>query len=261
MAVICPANQGCGGLRGMRIEDIRSSLAKCARRPDLEENGITFERCQSRVSDGRVRQRRHSPSACRRPIGYPAWRRAGAGRLSHSGILLPRRTIRRQHAVNRLGGDGHVAGSGYDGPRRRSAVFRGSPGGGACALRRATRPAPAISSTCARVETGGNVSIIAMEMTQTHQTLNTYYDSFGGGWGWGRRFGGWGDSVGESTTVPDTYRVGSLVVDLFDSSTKNLIWRGSMSDALSDKLNKNIKILIPSSGTKHDDHGCRTLPK
>jgi hypothetical protein len=94
-----------------------------------------------------------------------------------------------------------------------------------------------------RVESGGNVSIIAMEMTQTHQTLNTYYDSFGGGWAWGRRFGGSGDSFGESTTIPDTYRVGSLVVDLFDSSTKNLIWRGSQSDALSDKSNKNIKNL------------------
>jgi hypothetical protein len=94
----------------------------------------------------------------------------------------------------------------------------------------------------AQVESGGNVSIIALEMTQTHQTLNTYYDSFGGGWE-GRRFGGWGDSFGEATTVPDTYRVGSLVVDLFDSSTKNLIWRGSVSDALSDKSNKNIKNL------------------
>jgi hypothetical protein len=93
------------------------------------------------------------------------------------------------------------------------------------------------------VESGGNVSIIAMEMTQTHQTLNTYYDSFGGGWGWGRRLGGWGDSFGESTTVPDTYQVGSLVVDLFDSSTKNLIWRGSLSEALSDKSKKNIKNL------------------
>jgi hypothetical protein len=24
---------------------------------------------------------------------------------------------------------------------------------------------------------------MAMEMTQSHQTLNTYYDNFGGGWG------------------------------------------------------------------------------
>ena len=34
----------------------------------------------------------------------------------------------------------------------------------------------------AQVESGGNVSIMAMEITQSHQTLNTYYDGFGGGW-------------------------------------------------------------------------------
>jgi pimeloyl-ACP methyl ester carboxylesterase len=94
-----------------------------------------------------------------------------------------------------------------------------------------------------QAESGGNVSIMAMEMTQSHQTLNTYYDSFGGGWGWGRRFGGGGNGFGESTTTQDTYRVGTLVVDLFDSNTKNLIWRGSLSDVLSDKSEKNIKNL------------------
>jgi hypothetical protein len=94
-----------------------------------------------------------------------------------------------------------------------------------------------------QIESGGNVSIVAMEMNRSHQTLNTYYDSFGGGWGWGRRFEGFGEDFGESTTTPETYRVGTLVVDLFDSSTKNLIWRGSLSDVLSDKSNKNIKNL------------------
>src|SRR5580698_5036012 len=48
-----------------------------------------------------------------------------------------------------------------------------------------------------QVASGGNVSIMAMEMNQSHQTLNTYYDSFGGGWGWR---GGFGDSFGDSTT-------------------------------------------------------------
>jgi hypothetical protein len=87
-----------------------------------------------------------------------------------------------------------------------------------------------------QVESGGNVSIMAMEITQSRQTLNTYYDDFGGGWRWG---GGFGDS----TTTVNTYKVGTLVVDLFDSNTKKLIWRGSSSDALSSKSNKNIKNL------------------
>ena len=103
-----------------------------------------------------------------------------------------------------------------------------------------------------QVESGGNVSIVAMEMNQTHQTLNTYYDSFGGGWGWGRRFGGFGDDFGESTTTPETYRVGTLVVDLFDTSTKKLIWRGSLRDVLSDKSNKNIKNLDKGVGKLFD---------
>src|SRR6266851_3890696 len=30
------------------------------------------------------------------------------------------------------------------------------------------------------VATGGDLAIVAMEMTQNHQTLNTYYDGFGG---------------------------------------------------------------------------------
>src|SRR5580700_11906642 len=52
-----------------------------------------------------------------------------------------------------------------------------------------------------QVESGGNVSIMAMEMTKDHQTLNTYYDSFGSGWGWRGRFGGgFGDAFGDSTT-------------------------------------------------------------
>ncbi len=34
-----------------------------------------------------------------------------------------------------------------------------------------------------RVDSGGDVSIVAMEITQNQQTLNTFYDGFGGGWG------------------------------------------------------------------------------
>ena len=88
------------------------------------------------------------------------------------------------------------------------------------------------------VDSGGSVSIMAMEITSTHRTLNTYYDNFDGGWQWGGGIG-----FGDATTTEDTYRVGTLVVDLFDSNTKSLIWRGSTSDILSDKSAKNIRNL------------------
>lgn len=91
-----------------------------------------------------------------------------------------------------------------------------------------------------QMDSGGDVCVIALEMTQNQQTLNTFYDGFGGGWGW-RRFGGGG--FGEATTTTDTYKVGTLVVDLFDMKTKQLLWRGSSSDTLSNNSNKNIKNL------------------
>jgi Domain of unknown function (DUF4136) len=91
-----------------------------------------------------------------------------------------------------------------------------------------------------QVDSGGDVSIVAMEITQNQQTLNTFYDGLGGGWGW-RRFGGGG--FGQATTTTETYKVGTVVVDLFDSKTKQLIWRGSESDTLSNKSEKNIKNL------------------
>jgi hypothetical protein len=92
----------------------------------------------------------------------------------------------------------------------------------------------------AEVASGGDVAVVAMEIARNHQTLNTYYDNIGGGWGW-RRGGGMG--FGDATTTEETYKIGTLVVDLFDASTKKLIWRGSSSDTLSDKSDKNIKNL------------------
>jgi hypothetical protein len=91
-----------------------------------------------------------------------------------------------------------------------------------------------------QVHSAADVAIVAMEITRDQQTLDTLYDGFGGGWGW-RRFGGGG--FGEATTTTDTYKVGTVVVDLFDTKTKQLIWRGAASDTLSDNSDKNIKNL------------------
>jgi hypothetical protein len=91
-----------------------------------------------------------------------------------------------------------------------------------------------------QVESGGDVSIVAIQMTTNQETLNTFYNGFGGGWGW-RRFGGGG--IGEATTTAEIYKVGTLVIDLFDGKTKKLLWRGSSSDTLSNNSDKNIKNL------------------
>ena len=91
-----------------------------------------------------------------------------------------------------------------------------------------------------------DIAIVAIEMKRNHDTVNTFYDGFGGGWGgWGwRGFGA--DGFGESTTTTETYQTGTLLVDLFDAKNKNLVWRGSSTDTLSNKSDKNIKKLNSS---------------
>ena len=91
-----------------------------------------------------------------------------------------------------------------------------------------------------QVDSGGDVAVVAIKTLQTQRTLQTFYDGFGGGWGW-RRFGGGG--FGDSTTTEQDYKVGTLVVDLYDAKTKQLIWRASVEDTLSDKADKNEKNL------------------
>lgn len=89
-----------------------------------------------------------------------------------------------------------------------------------------------------RMDTGGDVAIVAIKTTQTQKALNTFYDGFGGGWRW-RGFGGFG----ESTTTENDYKEGTLIIDLYDAKTKQLIWRGSAEDMISDRAEKNEKNL------------------
>ena len=91
-----------------------------------------------------------------------------------------------------------------------------------------------------KVESGGDVAIVAIKTTQTERSLQTFYDGMGGGWGW-RRFGGGG--FGEATTTEQDYKEGTLVVDMYDAKSKQLIWRGSAEDTLSSKADKNEKNL------------------
>src|SRR3954451_10212165 len=41
-----------------------------------------------------------------------------------------------------------------------------------------------------QVPSGGNICVVAIEATQNQQTLNTFYNGFGGGWRWRGGLGG-----------------------------------------------------------------------
>ena len=88
-----------------------------------------------------------------------------------------------------------------------------------------------------QVPSGGDVSIVAVSTTREKPTLRTFYDGFDG-WMWG--------GFADATTYVENYEVGTLVIDMFDTRTKKLIWRGSASNVLSSKPDKNIKELDKS---------------
>ena len=72
------------------------------------------------------------------------------------------------------------------------------------------------------------------------------YTSFDSGWGYGPGWygGGWyggGGGMGTSTTTVSTFTEGTLVVDMFDVSSKKLLWRGIATATVSDKPEKNAK--------------------
>src|SRR5262249_47029926 len=83
----------------------------------------------------------------------------------------------------------------------------------------------------------GAASVAAFGSTQVKQTLQTFYDGLGGGWFWR----GFRDGI--ATTTVEYTPVGTLVVDIFDSQTKKLVWRGKASDTVSEKPEKNEKKL------------------
>lgn len=85
-----------------------------------------------------------------------------------------------------------------------------------------------------RVDNGADVAITAVGSAHDQREYQTFYDGLGG-WRWG--------GFGETTTQAVNYPVGSLVVDLYDASNHQLIWRGVSSDTLTTNPQKNEKKL------------------
>jgi len=78
--------------------------------------------------------------------------------------------------------------------------------------------------------------VIYSATTTTETQINTFES--GGAWGGYRGMGG-----GISTTTVQKIPIGELIVDMADVKNKDFIWRGTASDTLSDKPEKNQKKL------------------
>jgi len=60
---------------------------------------------------------------------------------------------------------------------------------------------------------------------RSFNTVNT-------GWGGGYRGAGWGMGMGTSTTTEQVWNEGSLILGIFDTGTKNLVWTGTATTDL-----------------------------
>jgi hypothetical protein len=101
------------------------------------------------------------------------------------------------------------------------------------------------------VPSNGSVTIFATDNLHNQQETQTMYDSLGGGWGLGWGWGGWGwgglpmpgGFMEDSTTTTTDQPVGNLVIDVFDGTSKKLVWRGLATEDLSNNATRNTKML------------------
>jgi hypothetical protein len=94
--------------------------------------------------------------------------------------------------------------------------------------------------TKAADEASADAEVILHGSTKQQQSLDTFYTGMGGGWG----YGGWGGmGMGTATTTSYTYTEGTLLIDIFDAKSKELIFRATATDTLSNKTEKNQKTL------------------
>ena len=95
-----------------------------------------------------------------------------------------------------------------------------------------------------KVDNNADVQVVLHGATQTKRNASTFYSGMGGYGGYG--YGGFG-GMGTASTVVNEYKVGMLVVDIFDSKSKGLIFRGTAEDEISDNSERNQKRIEKAS--------------
>ena len=101
------------------------------------------------------------------------------------------------------------------------------------------------------VASGGQITIMATDNIHDEHEAETYYTGMGGGWGGGWGWGGWGwgdggfgpGGMGEESTSVTSVRKAHLVIDLFESNSKKLLWRGVSRAELTNNPEENRKRL------------------
>ncbi len=81
------------------------------------------------------------------------------------------------------------------------------------------------------VESGGDIAVSLFVVVDKKTSVTAYTNhmnaggwGYGAGWGWYGGYGGVGMGTSTTTYNENDYLEGTLVIDVFDTKTKNLIW-------------------------------------
>ena len=89
---------------------------------------------------------------------------------------------------------------------------------------------------------GASAVVLVNGAGQKEETSTTMYTGGGfAGWGWG------GGGMGMATTSTSQYTVGTFVVDIFDTKSKQLLFRGQAQETISNNAEKNTKALYKAT--------------
>ena len=93
-----------------------------------------------------------------------------------------------------------------------------------------------------------SAAVLVSGAGQKEETATTMYT--GGGyasWGWG------GGGMGMATTSTSQYTVGTLVVDIFDVMSKQLLFRGQAQETVNKDAEKNTKVIYKAMAKMFKD--------
>ncbi len=94
-----------------------------------------------------------------------------------------------------------------------------------------------------------SAAVLVSGAGQKDETSTTMYSGGGGfaGWGWG------GGGMGMATTSTSSYVVGTLVVDIFDVMTKQLLFRGQAQETVNKNAEKNTEAMYKAMAKMFKD--------
>lgn len=101
-------------------------------------------------------------------------------------------------------------------------------------------------------------AIVSLYLVIDKKTSTTAYTDFNGGMGlgvgvgmrrgWGMGYGGVGMGSATTTYSTNDYNEGTLVVDLYDASSKTLIWQSTIQSVVTEKASKRDKTIPKKIG-------------